>query len=154
MKILQSQTERRDQILWLKGLRGESAPHVHRQGLKQIVLKRNRLGSNFARALQQFLKFDTYMRAIDVTFNAINEESVSELAVALEDNKTITCLDLNDNPGLTPSFHKTIALLLVRNIDHLKRSRCQIKKQWVKKGTIYFKVPQQSKPTRAPSKAP
>ena len=74
--------------------------------------------------------------------------------VLLEDNKTITCLDLNDNPGLTPSFHKTIALLLVRNIDHLKRSRCQIKKQWVKKGTIYFKVPQQSKPSLAPSKAP
>ena len=85
------------------------------------------------------------MRSIDVTFNAINEESVNELAAALEDNKTLTCLNLNDNPGLSPALHKTIALFLVRNIEYLKRTKCQIKKQWVRKETIYFKSPQPSK---------
>ena len=49
VKLIQAQTEKRDNIIWVYGLRNEYPHHIDKIGLKSIILRRNKLGKNFMR---------------------------------------------------------------------------------------------------------
>lgn len=45
----------------------------NRRGLREIVLKRNNLGAEFMEALSTTLRYDRFIKVIDVSQNLINE---------------------------------------------------------------------------------
>lgn len=66
----------RDQVVWLHGLRGEKPTNLDEIGLKEFYLSHNKLGYNFIRAMSKVIKYDNYLKVIDLRSNKINEHCV------------------------------------------------------------------------------
>jgi Ran GTPase-activating protein (RanGAP) involved in mRNA processing and transport len=89
----------RDQVVWLHGLRGEKPDNIHGIGLKEFYLQFNKLGHEFTRAISKVIKYDEYLRVLDVRNNKISVESVKkDLLHALKSNQSLTNLDMRQNP--------------------------------------------------------
>ena len=73
---MQTQTEVKDEIIWVYGLRNEFPHHIDTIGLKSIILRRNKLGKNFIKALCRWVVYDEYMRHIDLSYNRISKEGL------------------------------------------------------------------------------
>jgi hypothetical protein len=116
-KIVSSQGERRDNIVWTYSLRGELPPsNEYKEGLKQIILTHNSFSDVLASELVIALRNDVYMRSVDLRCNMVSERWVVEFAKLLRTNKTLTNVDLRENVGLTTKHHRNIALSLLSNI--------------------------------------
>ena len=75
---------------------------LHREGIRELVLRRNNLGDGFARAIAQTLSYEKYIRAVDVTGNQITEDGLTEvIKTGLMENQTLLCFDARINPGFT-----------------------------------------------------
>ena len=75
---------------------------LHREGIRELILRRNNLGDGFAKAIAQTLSYEKYMRVIDVSGNQITEEGLSEvIKKGLMENQTLLCFDARINPGFT-----------------------------------------------------
>ena len=48
---------------------------------------------------------------------------------------------VNKNPGLTDKYKKLIALKLLNNIENFRNQGVEIKKEWIKKENLMFKIP-------------
>ena len=69
------------------GLRGEKPTNLEEIGLKEFYLHHNNLGENFMRALAKTVKYDEYLRVIDLRHNKITESMIKiELLPALKHN--------------------------------------------------------------------
>jgi len=55
----------------MHGLRGEKAKEVHSIGLKEFHLTHNKLGHEFIRSFAKTIKYDQYLRVIDLRNNRI-----------------------------------------------------------------------------------
>lgn len=66
VRIIQAQTEKRDNVIWVYGLRNEYPDHLDQIGLKSVILRRNRLGKNFMESLSRWVVYDEYLRHIDL----------------------------------------------------------------------------------------
>ncbi|CDW82224.1 UNKNOWN [Stylonychia lemnae] len=138
-KIVQEQSEMRDQVVWLHGLRGEKPKNLEEIGLKEFHLCYNKLGSNFIKALAKVVKYDEYLRVIDLKFNKITDNVVkSDLIPALKNNNSLTNLDLRNNNCNSYKHQQIIALCLLKNIDKLKKSKIIVKKQWLNPSVLLF----------------
>jgi Ran GTPase-activating protein (RanGAP) involved in mRNA processing and transport len=102
-------------------------------GLKEFHLRYNRLGAETMRSLSSFLQADEYLRVLDLRGNNIPEDVIrDELIPDLKSNKTLTNLDMRENPGYTIRVRKLTALCLLRNLDRLKKSNITtIEKGWI-----------------------
>ncbi len=62
-EIINGHTARRNEIVWVCGLRGE-APKANsdKQGLAQLILSKNHLSDQFVADLMAILHFDQYLR--------------------------------------------------------------------------------------------
>ena len=81
------------------------------------------------KALSQIIATDESMRVIDLSHNMMTEQVIKEEMIgALKLNKTLTNLDIRENPGYSNKAKKLIALCLLRNIDNLKNAVPPIKK--------------------------
>jgi hypothetical protein len=59
---------------------------------------------------------------LDLRDNLISFESMkNDLIPSLKSNKTLTNLDLRENPGYSSKVRTCVALYLLKNIDLLKR---------------------------------
>lgn len=69
------------------GLRGEKPINLEEIGLKEFYLSHNKLSSNFIRTFSKTLKYDQYLRVIDLRNNKINEKSIiTDLLPCLKPN--------------------------------------------------------------------
>ena len=130
VKLLQAQSEHRDNIVWSLGLRGET-PSLEETGLCEVKLSFNRFGSDFSKSLSQFIKYDRYVRVIDVSHNQI--ENLKELAGAIKSSDALVAFDARFNQGYNAKVHKLIALKLLRNIDRLAGAKVPLKRAWIRR---------------------
>ena len=81
------------------------------------------------KAFSKVLKYDEYLRLIDLRYNKITDNVVkSDLLPALKNNASLTNLDIRDNNINLYKNFQVIALCLLKNIDKLKRSTIIVKK--------------------------
>jgi hypothetical protein len=83
-----------------------------------LVLKRNRLGCNFAIELSKLVKGDEYLNSIDLIGNRIGQFGLKcLLKLGLVENNSVIHFDARLNPGLTNQLRSRFAHCMVRNID-------------------------------------
>ena len=58
------------------GLRGEKPKNLDEIGLKEFYLHHNKLSDSFIKAFSKTIKYDQYLRVIDLKYNKITEESI------------------------------------------------------------------------------
>ena len=111
--------------------------------MREILLKRNNLGVQFMEGLSNCLRYDRFIKCIDVSYNLANEESIKHLIkFSLQENNTLVSLSLVGNPGLTEKARKQIALCLLKNIDQFKSNGVEVKEEWIRPENLTFKIPQ------------
>jgi hypothetical protein len=57
----------------MHGLRGEKPKNLDEIGLKEFYLHHNQLSDNFIKSFAKVIKYDEYLRVIDLRYNKINE---------------------------------------------------------------------------------
>lgn len=93
----------------------------NRKGLREIILKRNSLGEQFMDALSSCLRYDRFIKVIDLQANLIPDSALKSLVKnSLRENHSLVSLSVGKNPGLSEKTRKQIALCLLKNIESFK----------------------------------
>ena len=80
---------------------------TQRKGLREVWLKRNKLGDKFANCLQSSLRFDKYIKVIDLSQNQISGDGMKSLVKhALCENTSLVNFDARYNPGADSKIKK------------------------------------------------
>ena len=80
---------------------------LNQSGLRELILRRNKLGDKFATSLQQALSYDKYLKAIDISGNRISEYGIkSIIKLALVENSSILAFDARLNPGVSEKVER------------------------------------------------
>jgi hypothetical protein len=88
------------------------------------------------------LKYDRFLKVIDISGNKFTTESLKELVkYALKENATLISLDITNSPGCTEKLRKQVALCLLKNIDQMNRSGIEVKSEWIRPDILTFKIP-------------
>ena len=112
------------------------------EGLRNIVLRRNKFSDGFAETLAETLAKDSYIRKIDVSGNQITQTGLSCLLKSgLLENESVVCLDARLNPGFVEKTRKQLALLLVKNIEKYRKRGVYIDKKDLIPELYDFDVP-------------
>ena len=90
-------------------------------GLREVDLRKNNLGDKFIQALTDCLKFDSYMKVIDISHNKITKLKNLPSAIS-KVNQNIIGLNIRWNPGTTEKITKMNALTMLRNISDMQNS--------------------------------
>lgn len=106
VRIIQAQTEKRDNIIWVYGLRNEYPDHIDQIGVKSVILRRNKLGKNFMKSLTRWVVYDDYMRHIDLCYNKIDSESAKNFLSKLQSNNSLVSLEMRGNSCYTENIQK------------------------------------------------
>jgi len=65
------------------------------------------MAESFAHALAECLKFDQYLKVVDISQNRFSLECMKELVQgALAENSSLLCFDARMNPGCTEKIKK------------------------------------------------
>ena len=99
-RIIESQGEQRDEVVWAKGLRSERAEEEPR-GLQEVVLAENKLSDQSVEVLAHVLGTDIWLKALDLRGNKLSEAGISRLSEVLHSNKTLLYVDVRDNAVAT-----------------------------------------------------
>ena len=119
-RIISRQTYRRDQAIWLYGLRNEKPQsNDYASGLISINLNGNRLSSSSAESITTSLASDQYIRSITLTNNLFDKNSCKKFIYMLRRNVTLLNIDLRDNPGYDDNIKYRLVLKMSKNIRHL-----------------------------------
>lgn len=86
IKIMSGQSERLDEIVWSYGLWGELPENIHKEGLREFNLSKNKLGPQLATMLETSLKHNVYIRVLDLSGNLMNEDDTALLAQGIDQN--------------------------------------------------------------------
>ncbi len=123
-RIVAAHSERRDEVVWAYGLRGERPEGIgYRKGLSELVLTNNKFGDGFVRELVRAISYDTYLLKLDLRSNRVDKLGVAEAVSTLDQNKSLVNLDLRDNPGYDPVICASkISKRLVANIKRYKKN--------------------------------
>lgn len=79
------------------------------------------MGEIFIEALSTSLKYDRFLKVIDLSQNLVPEAPLKTLIrQALRENNSLVNFNVNKNPGLTDKLKKQIALCLLKNIEAFK----------------------------------
>ena len=113
IKLLQQQTECKDNKIWSAGLRGEYPDNIDQIGLKSITLRKNSLTDQFLRGLNSWMQYDEYMRHLDLRDNKFEEAGLKQLFEAVRTNKSIVSIEIKGNPGYKTKLHQLFALELL-----------------------------------------
>jgi Leucine Rich repeat len=85
--------------------------------LQELGLGRNRIGNGGTIAIADALKFNTAMDRLDLSDNAISDEGALALLTALErSNHSLTSLNLDNNPEISPVLQKAIGFILASRV--------------------------------------
>lgn len=69
-----------------------------------------------ANEFARVLTYDTYLRSIDMRNNLVKEKGIKEIVGVMKSNKTLLNMDLRENIGFTPLYHRKLAIKLLNNI--------------------------------------
>eukprot|EP01022_Parablepharisma_sp_SALTPOND_P030439 TRINITY_DN7629_c0_g1_i1.p1 TRINITY_DN7629_c0_g1~~TRINITY_DN7629_c0_g1_i1.p1 ORF type:complete len:324 (-),score=46.91 TRINITY_DN7629_c0_g1_i1:97-1068(-) len=122
-KMISSHSERRDEVVWAFGLRGEKPEGIsYRKGLYELILVNNKLTDRFMVDICKALTYDSYMLSVDLRGNYFTQEGIEEGLKMLEENKTLVMFDVRENPAYNPEIHSgKIARKLTENINRYKK---------------------------------
>lgn len=142
-KIINGHAERRDEIVWVAGLRGEAPKGKNdKQGLGELILSGNNFSDQFVFDLLPMLNYDQYLRSVDLSKNDIKISGIKDLIGWLEHSRNVMNLDLRENPGYSAIFHKQVIHALARNIKRLKSERILLKrilrKKWISEELLSY----------------
>jgi hypothetical protein len=121
-RIISRQCQRRDQVVWMYGLRNERPNNNdYTKGLLSINLSNNLISDITAEEISNALANDSYIRSINLRNNKISLEGCKDFIKVLRKNLTLLNLDLNGNPGYDTSsnIHKRLVIKLSKNIKYL-----------------------------------
>ncbi|CAI2385418.1 unnamed protein product [Moneuplotes crassus] len=141
VRLIQAQTEKRDDLIWAYGLRNEFPNHIDKVGMKSIILRRNQLGKSFMKKLKKWVVYDEYLRHIDLCYNKIEPECLKTFISKLQHNQSLLCIELRGNYGFTQEAQSMTAHLLLRNIDHCQQKGVIIEPEWINKDVFDIKIP-------------
>jgi hypothetical protein len=121
-RIISRQTQRRDQVVWMYGLRNERPlGNDYTKGLISINLSHNQLSDISAEDISLALSHDSYIRSINLGHNEISSEGCKKLIKILRRNVSLLNLDLRSNPGYEngSNIHKRLVVKLSKNLKNL-----------------------------------
>ena len=119
-RIIARQTYRRDQEIWLYGLRNEfPLTNDYALGLIKINLDGNLLSSYAADCITTSLASDQYVRSIILTNNNMDTNSCKKFIYMLRRNMTLLNIDLRDNPGYDENIKIRLVMKMSKNIHNL-----------------------------------
>lgn len=75
-KIISIQSERRDEAVWLAGLREELPEEEYKNGLQSLVLRHNDFSDFLCNEISRVLYFDVYLKSIDLRNNQISSKGI------------------------------------------------------------------------------
>ena len=101
-KIVSYQTQNRDQLKWKGDLRTQQ--QVNNMGLSELHLQYNKLGGNFIINILNALKYDEYIKVLDLrknlfTTTLLEDTTTYDFVRSLQRNESITNIDLRGNQG-------------------------------------------------------
>lgn len=96
-RIISRHGERRDEEVWLYGLRGEE-PDLQ-LGLEELDVANNKLNDKAIADLCGFLFHDVWLHVIDLRRNCLTEVGLREIANLLATNQSLLVLDFRENPS-------------------------------------------------------
>ena len=118
-RIITRQTFRRDQNIWLCGIRNEKPEKSNGLGLVSINLNGNKLSNYSAECITKALASDQYIRSITLANNSFDEFSCKKFIYMLRKNMTLLNIDLRENPGYVDNIKYRLVLKMSKNINHL-----------------------------------
>ena len=119
-RIISRQTYRRDQAIWLYGLRNEKPQsNDYALGLISINLNGNKLSCSSAEYITTSLASDQYIRSITLCYNCFDKNSCKKFIYMLRRNVTLLNIDLRYNPGYDDNIKYRLVLKMSKNIRHL-----------------------------------
>lgn len=119
--IISEQGQKKNEIIWLKGLRGERPEEgFYKKGLCEIILAGNNLGDQGSQNLIKNLKFDNWLRSLDMRDNGISPDGIVSFIKLLKQNESLLSLDLRENKGLNRKASQIILNCLTRNMIKFK----------------------------------
>ena len=119
-RIIARQTYRRDQEIWLYGLRNEfPETNDYTLGLISINLNGNKLSSYTADCITTSLASDQYVRSIVLTNNNFDKNSCKKFIYMLRRNLTLLNIDLRNNPGYDENIKTRLIMKMSKNIRNL-----------------------------------
>jgi hypothetical protein len=109
-------------------------------GLTTLILRQNRLGFKFAKELTEALKYDDYMKALDVRDNLLTTKIIENKQVnffaIVKRNESITNLDFRNNECYTDDFRFNLSQIMLKNISTLRASGLKVLPYWLNKGIL------------------
>lgn len=121
-KIISSQCEKKNESIWLHGLRNEPPPiDLHKRGLCEVNLEKNQLDDTAAEDICKFLCYDKYLRSLNLRKNKIELRGCLEFVKLLSKNDTLLSLDMRDNPGFNRKLSNVILEKLSSNMETFKK---------------------------------
>ena len=119
-RIIQRQTQRRDQIVWSYQLRNElPSDNNYKIGLISLNLHGNYLGPKSAKLISTSLNNDQYIRYIDLSKNNFDNSSCKLFVHMMRKNNTLLTVDLRDNLGYDEFINPRIVMKMSKNIKYL-----------------------------------
>lgn len=116
-RLINRQSERRDETVWKFGLRNERPSGADfKKGLAAINLSDNFLSENSAESFAAALQTDTYLRSLCLSRNQFFLEGCKKLVRAMRRNCTLLNLDIRENYGYNENIHKRILVKISRNV--------------------------------------
>ena len=133
-RVISRQTERRDNVIWMHGLRDEHPlNNDFAQGLTYLNLSNNNLSDDFSEKVSFCLSSDNYIKSIDLSFNKITNVGCKKLSKMLRINSKLINLDLRNNPGYDENIHMRITMKLSKNIKSLSEEDLNNNKYYIDK---------------------
>lgn len=146
-KIISNQSERRDNVVWLAGLRGEAPNNEeYKSGLQSIILRYNDFKNYICGEISRVLLYDIYIKSIDLRNNDIDEKGIKDMWNFLKSNKTILNCDLRYNIGFSSKLHRDIVFYLLRNLKLAKLDPKIDCKKWANMDSLTIEIPESMVP--------
>ena len=112
---------------------------MNQSGLRELILRRNKLGDKFANSLQQALTYDKYLKAVDISGNRIGSYGIKLIVKqALLDNSPIIAFDARLNPGVSEKVERQLALCMLKNIEKVKEKGLAIRPEFLRPDLYSF----------------
>lgn len=115
-RIITRQSNKKDETIWMYGLRNEVPLNNNFKGLVCIDLSDNKLNEFFADKISFALESDNYIRYLNLSNNLFSENSCKKFVLLLRVNNSLLSVDLRGNPGYKENLHIRITMKLCNNI--------------------------------------
>ena len=130
-RIISQQGERRDEVIWAHGLRGETPTQGLSEGLEQLSLAFNQISDTATADIARVLHSDVWLKVLDLRQNELSEVGVTMLAEVLKTNKSLLFVDVRSNQCPDDlNAHRIIYNRLRRNVIRYRKKHKRDDNQW------------------------